>query len=156
VSASSVAYQVGCFVDGMEALRAGRRLLGLARTRPVSVTVEIATESHAGPARYAWLPEGTALSATYPAALASQVSVVVKDEPGVRLLLEPRQIDEARRNADFYIYVVENVRQGDPAKFTLKVVDGERLHRMLDRAVEHRYYEVPWPVADYDATPCGL
>jgi hypothetical protein len=72
------------------------------------------------------------------------------------LLLEPRQIDEARRNVNFYLYVVENVRQGDPAKFTLKVLHGERLHGMLDRAVEHRYYEVPWPVADYDTTPRGL
>jgi hypothetical protein len=75
---------------------------------------------------------------------------------GYGLLLELRQIDEARRNANFYLYGVENVRQGDPAKFTLKVLHGERLHRMLDRAVEHRYYEVPWPVADYDATPPGL
>jgi len=75
---------------------------------------------------------------------------------GYGLLLEPRQIDEARHNANFYVYVVENVRQGNPARFTVKVLHGQRLHRMLDRAVEHRYYEVPWPVADYDATPPGL
>lgn len=42
--------------------------------------------------------------------------------------------------------VVENIRQGDPTSFTLKVIDGERLRRLLERAKERRYYEVPWPV----------
>lgn len=70
---------------------------------------------------------------------------------GTDLWLEVRQVAEARQNADFWIYVVENVRQGDPARFTLKMLGGERLQKLLRRAKEQCYYTVPWPVADYDA-----
>jgi hypothetical protein len=35
----------------------------------------------------------------------------------------------------------------------LKVLGGERLAGLLARAKERRYYEVPWPVADYDTCP---
>jgi hypothetical protein len=48
------------------------------------------------------------------------------------------------------------VRQGDSALFTLKVLGGERLARLLERAKEQRYYTVPWPVADYDSCPTAL
>jgi hypothetical protein len=46
---------------------------------------------------------------------------------GTDLWLETRQVDEARSNPDFYVYVVENVRQGDLSAFTLKVLGGPRL-----------------------------
>lgn len=46
---------------------------------------------------------------------------------GYDLLMEPSQVDEARRNPHFYVYVVENVRQGDPEMFTLRVLGGDRL-----------------------------
>jgi len=75
---------------------------------------------------------------------------------GFGLWLETRQVEEARRNPNFYVYVVENVRQGDPALFTLRVLGGERLRRLLDRAKERRYYEMPWPVADYDSAPTSV
>jgi hypothetical protein len=75
---------------------------------------------------------------------------------GNDLLMEPSQVDEARRNPDFYVYVVENVRQGDPALFTLRVVGGDRLKRLLSRAREYRGYSVPWPVGEYDTCPQGL
>ncbi|WP_326547808.1 DUF3883 domain-containing protein [Mycolicibacterium sp. ND9-15] len=75
---------------------------------------------------------------------------------GYDLLMEVTQVEEARRNPDFYLYVVENVRQGDPGKFTLRVLGGQRLQRLLERAKEYRGYSVPWPVADYDAGPLGL
>jgi hypothetical protein len=65
-------------------------------------------------------------------------------------VLETRQVEEARNNPNFYVYVVENVRQGSPEEFTLKILGGDRLARLLERAKERRYYEVPWPVADYD------
>jgi hypothetical protein len=71
---------------------------------------------------------------------------------GFGLWLETTQVDEARRNENFYLYVVENVRQGNPALFRLKVLDNQHLLRLLERAREKRYYEVPWPVADYDGT----
>jgi hypothetical protein len=69
---------------------------------------------------------------------------------GYDLWLETRQVEEARTNPAFFIYVVENVRQGDPAKFTLKILGGSRLRKLLERAKEQRYYTVPWPVANYD------
>lgn len=70
--------------------------------------------------------------------------------------MEVRQVEEARRNPDFYVYVVENVRQGDSAEFTLRVLGGPRLQRLLERAREYRGFSVPWPVADYDAVSIGL
>jgi len=75
---------------------------------------------------------------------------------GNDLWLEARQVEEARANPGFFLYVVENVRQGDPAMFRLKVVGGKALQRLIARARERRYFEVPWPVADYDALPDGL
>ena len=53
------------------------------------------------------------------------------------------------------MYVVENVRQGDPDKFILTVLahSRRRLRRLLERAKERRYYEVPCLVADYDSDP---
>src|SRR4051812_31264903 len=59
------------------------------------------------------------------------------------LWLETRQVEEARTNSDFFVYVVENVRQGDPSLFTLKLLGGERLARLLERTKEQRYYTVP-------------
>ena len=72
---------------------------------------------------------------------------------GFDLWLEVSQVNEARRNADFYVYIVENVRQGDPRLFSLRILDGGHLARLLTRAKEQRYYTVPWPTADYDVTP---
>lgn len=81
---------------------------------------------------------------------AIEVKAVGGSNRGFGLWLEVSQMEEALRNPDFFLYVVENVRQGDPRNFTLKVLGGERLRRLLERAKERRYYEVPWPVADYD------
>jgi len=72
---------------------------------------------------------------------------------GYDLWLEVRQVQEAKANPEFYIYVVENVRQGDPGRFTLRVLGGDRLRHLLKQAKEQRYYTVPWPVADYDSCP---
>jgi hypothetical protein len=70
--------------------------------------------------------------------------------------LEVRQVEEVLRNPNFYVYVVENVRQGVPHSFTLKVLDGVRLRRLCELAKERRDYKVPWPVADYDSCPTSL
>lgn len=75
---------------------------------------------------------------------------------GQDLWLEVSQMEEARRNPDFYLYVVENVRQGNPAKFTLRVLGGGELQRLLARAKEQRHYTVPWPTASYDSVGLGL
>ncbi|SNT49652.1 hypothetical protein SAMN05421812_107234 [Asanoa hainanensis] len=70
---------------------------------------------------------------------------------GQDLWLESRQRAEADTNPDFWIYIVENVRQGDPAHFRLLQIGGEDLKRLVRRAVERQYFTVPWPVAEYDA-----
>jgi hypothetical protein len=72
------------------------------------------------------------------------------------LWLETRQVDEARVNPNFFVYVVENVRQGDPALFRLKVYGGELLRRLVGGAKERRYYEVPVPVDVYGSAPDHL
>ena len=81
-----------------------------------------------------------------------EVKAYGKNNRGYDLWLEVNQVNEARSNANFYVYVVENVRQGDPSLFTLRILDAEHLAGLLTRAKEQRYYTVPWPVADYDAT----
>lgn len=70
---------------------------------------------------------------------------------GQDLWLETRQVHEARTNPDFWLYILENIRQGDPAQFQLLRVGGEDLRLLLQRAVERRYYTVPFPVGLYDA-----
>jgi len=75
---------------------------------------------------------------------------------GYDLWLEKRQVDEARRNPDFFLYVVENVRQGNPALFKMRVLDNAHLGHLLERAKLQQYYLVPWPTGDYDMTPEGM
>jgi hypothetical protein len=75
---------------------------------------------------------------------------------GEFLWLETRQVDEARTRPSFFVYVVENVRQGDPERFSLKIYGGDQLKRLLANAGERRYYEVPVPVAEYDAALASL
>jgi hypothetical protein len=66
------------------------------------------------------------------------------------LWLETRQVEAARDNPHFFLYVVENVRQGDPQKLRLIIFSEAQLQRLLARAREKHYYEVPIPVAEYD------
>lgn len=103
-------------------------------------------------------PRDTRYDARSPADLVSypriiEVKAFGNSARGDDLWFETRQVDEARRNPEFYLYVVENIRQGDPAKFTLKVLGGQRLASLIARAKKQRYYSVPWPVADYDSIP---
>lgn len=69
---------------------------------------------------------------------------------GQDLWLEVRQFEEAATNPHFWLYIVDNVRQGDAGMFGLLRIGGNDLRVLLGRARERRYYEVPWPVADYD------
>lgn len=69
---------------------------------------------------------------------------------GFDLWLEPAQYRAATIRPDFHLYLVENVRQGDPAHFRLLDIGGEQLRRLLARAKERHYYSVPWSVAEYD------
>lgn len=69
------------------------------------------------------------------------------------LPLEPVQLEAARSDDEFYIYVIDNIGQGDPARFGLRILHGDQLRRLAQRAVARTSYELPWPVAEYDATP---
>lgn len=70
---------------------------------------------------------------------------------GQDLWLETRQVDAARADpAGFWLYIVENVRQGDPTKFRLICIGGLDLGDLLAKARQQRYYTVPWPVGVYD------
>ncbi len=103
-------------------------------------------------------PRDTRYQATSPGDIESPPRVIEVKAYGTTcrgqdLWLEVAQVEAARRSPDFYVYIVENVRQGDPSQFTLKKLGGDQLRRLLLRAKEHRYFTVPWPTADYDATP---
>ena len=75
---------------------------------------------------------------------------------GVDLWLEARQVEEARSNRDFFLYLVENVKQGDPRLFTLRVFGGAQLARMLERVREKHYFELPVSVSEYDSAPTSV
>jgi uncharacterized protein DUF3883 len=82
-----------------------------------------------------------------------EVKAVGGSQRGWFLPLEVPQVNEARSNPNFFVYIVDNIRQGDPVKFGLKVLGGERLARLVEKAKERRYFEVPVPVAEYDGAP---
>jgi hypothetical protein len=70
---------------------------------------------------------------------------------GHELWLECSQYIAARGEPDrYWLYLVENVAQGDPAEFRLIRLGGERLQELLERAREQRYWTVPVPVRVYD------
>lgn len=85
---------------------------------------------------------------TFPGDIASapriiEVKAFGRSTRGADLWLEVAQVEAGRTNRDFYLYVVENVAQGDPAQVTLRVLHGDRLAHVLARARERRYFEVP-------------
>src|SRR4051812_45712092 len=70
---------------------------------------------------------------------------------GYELWLRCRQYVAARDDPEhFWLYLVENVAQGDPARFQLLRLGGQRLQELLERAKEQRYWTVPVPVRVYD------
>jgi len=74
---------------------------------------------------------------------------------GNDLWLETRQVDEARTNGRFHLYVVDNVRQGNPAAFRLIDLHGDVLTRLLERARPQRYVTLPFPVGESGAAVVG-
>lgn len=65
------------------------------------------------------------------------------------LYFTPPQLREGERNADYYVYIVENIAQGDPSKFELRILHGEQLRRLFAGAKPHRFY-VPVHAAEYE------
>jgi hypothetical protein len=76
---------------------------------------------------------------------------------GAELLLECGQYVAARDDpARSWLYLVENVAQGDPAAFRLIRIGGNRLEELLEHARERRFWTLPVPVRVYDeVTPGG-
>jgi len=68
-------------------------------------------------------------------------------------VLETTQGNAALADTDFCVYVVAKIAQGDPAEFRLAMIGGQGLAALLQRRRERRYFEVPWPAADYDSDP---
>jgi hypothetical protein len=81
------------------------------------------------------------------------VKAVGKDQRGWFVPIETRQYNAAIRDPQFYLYVVDNIRQGDPTAFRMKVFAGEQLQRLLQNAKKREYFEMPIPVAEFDAAP---
>ncbi len=68
------------------------------------------------------------------------------------LLFTPGQIRKAEEDSDYYVYIVENVSQGDPSRFEVRVLHGEELRRLCAGAKPQRVY-VPVRVGDYAKLP---
>lgn len=72
---------------------------------------------------------------------------------GAPIPLEERQVQAAREDpGNFYVYVVDNIASGDPSMIGIRVLYGDTLRAMLDRAVPHVTYWPTFRVADYDRT----
>lgn len=69
---------------------------------------------------------------------------------GEFLMLETVQVETGEKDPDFHLYIVENVRSGDPAQFRLIDVHGAELQQLLSTKREKHYFEVPVPVGVYD------
>lgn len=82
-----------------------------------------------------------------------EVKAVGLSVRGADLPVEATQLARARADPNFWIYVVDNVAQGNIDHFRLKALGGEQLARLLQRVREKRYYELPLPVAELDLAP---
>jgi hypothetical protein len=56
----------------------------------------------------------------------------------------------------YYMYVVDNLGQGDPSLFGLRVLHGEPLRTLAARAREQHYYTVNLWAREYDAAPSDV
>lgn len=68
------------------------------------------------------------------------------------LLFTPGQIRKAQRDPNYYVYIVENLNQGEPSKFEVRVLHGDDLRRLCAGAKPQRVY-VPVRVGDYAKLP---
>jgi hypothetical protein len=76
---------------------------------------------------------------------------------GAPIPLEERQAQAAREDLDnFYVYVVDNVSGGDQPKIAVRVVHGQALRAMLDRAAPHVTYWSTLRTSDYDQLARGV
>jgi hypothetical protein len=113
--------------------------------------------SHHGRRSRSFVEETPAYKAGYIASplRTIELKAIARSARGSELPLETPQLEAALNDPDFYLFVVDNVRHGDPGQFKLRILGRERLQRLL-RVKEQRYYALPWPVAGYDSCPLGL
>ena len=64
------------------------------------------------------------------------------------MLVTLGQLREGLERDNYYIYIVENVAQGDRSKFELRILEGGALRRLFEGAKPQRFY-VPVRAADY-------
>jgi hypothetical protein len=69
---------------------------------------------------------------------------------GQILWLEEAQVREARGNPDFWLYVVDNIRQGDSRQFGLITFSQTEVLALLDRGRQHVHWEATLPTEEYD------
>ncbi|MEY9965595.1 hypothetical protein ABIA33_003641 [Streptacidiphilus sp. MAP12-16] len=70
---------------------------------------------------------------------------------GMSLPLEERQLAAARENPEtFYLYVVDNVTRPD-AEIGVRVLHGEALHPVIERAMPSTTYWSTLRAAEYDS-----
>lgn len=82
-----------------------------------------------------------------------EVKAYGRSARGQDLWLEARQVAEAESNPEFWVYVVDNVRQGDLARFGLRRLGGELLAKLVARKRVQTTYILPFLVGVYDAAP---
>jgi len=82
-----------------------------------------------------------------------EVKAYGRSARGQDLWLEARQVAEAESNPDFWVYVVDNVRQGDPVNFGLRLLGGDLLAKLMAKKRVQTTYILPFPVGEYDAAP---
>jgi hypothetical protein len=129
------------------------RLVGNRRIETAAIEWVMDLERAAGR-----VPSDKRSDTRYPADIDSpprviEVKAVGADARGQDLPLEVAQVERARIDPNFYLYLVDRIAQGNPASFRLKVFAGERLARLITRVREQRYFELPVPVAEFDEAP---
>lgn len=80
-----------------------------------------------------------------------EIKAVGGDARGADLPLEERQVNAAGADPEFYLYLVDNVAQGDPGQFRLHIFGGDQLQRLIRSVRRKVYYELPVPVREYEA-----
>jgi len=82
-----------------------------------------------------------------------ELKAVGGDARGADLPLEESQINAAAGDHQFFLYLVDNVAQGNPAQFRLRVFGGDQLQRLIRSVRRKVYYELPVPVREFDQAP---
>lgn len=70
---------------------------------------------------------------------------------GEFLWVEENQVSALKDHPDAHLYIVTFIRSSDPSDIRLLDLTGPELQKRLELAKPKRYYEVPMPVAVYDA-----